>query len=293
MAGLFLIALVFFKRASLKGFASKSKVSELTSNNDDSLRFKIQSYDDIQSPMICINDKGLIIWLNKSATKTLSLGKGSSFFLDQEFQKDENNNYCYKNGGNKFRAMIKKVRSASTSGNLITLIPEDTSHYTYFKNVESDIRLDESIEKSLLSNNYLFASAGIPVSVNCEFKTNYTINPSEANIFNKTLKAVYAMAKDLDDSKINISLSDNDDELSVQFDIKNLFENDIDFAQELASQSGKGINLADAWNDVELSLSKRNARVFFFENDEIGGTSFQIQMASREKVFNQPASVIN
>lgn len=266
-------------------------------HNDSSNKNKISMsvYKDVPNPIICVNDKGMIIWSNSKANEQLMLTKGSSFFLDQECQNDEESgDLLYQSdAGADFWLTSKSIGFRGEAGKMLIFTP--VSYFQgnlSYKTVEGSLDITGALKRALTKMNHLFSEGGVPLFIEKKAETGL-VDEKESDVFAKALFLVYHLAKDVRNPRVNLVVDKEMGKICLQMDIRGLKVGEIDFDKELVYE-GATATIGDLWSEVELSLSKRQARITCQDSQEFGGLKLKLLMNETRAVLgnSRPAMTV-
>lgn len=252
----------------------------------------IKSYEHLKTPVLFVSKKGYILWSNEFAQRYLSLTSGSTFFLKHELKIDRKTRDLYYKGDNEvtYQVAHEKLQYKQEQGRLLTFVESNFEKpfisYRYLCSEEDgkSTTLCQTITNALDKSNYLFVQAGIPVFLEKRSKANF-IDEAEEAIFHKLILLGYHIVKDIKSSRVNITVDESGCYDLICMSLRGVEQNQIDFSQELVFEGGYPCSVADHWHELELSLSRRNARVRMFEEKNSNTFNIQIQLLKKQVNF--------
>lgn len=289
VASLTLLLIICFKTLSIKiksFFGRRSKKVGLPSFT--------KSYEHLKSPVLFVSKKGYILWSNKFAQKYLCLTSGSTFFLKHELKIDKKSRELYYKGDNQvtYQVVYEKLYFNQEQGRLLTFVesnyekPFISYRYLCSDKDGNNKALCQAIKNALDKVNYLFVQAGVPVFLEKRSSSSF-VDEAEEKIFHKIILLGYHIVKDVKSSRVNIAVDESGCYDLICMSLRGVDQNQIDFSQELFFEGGYSCSVADHWHELELSLSRRNARIRMFKEKNSNTFNIQIQLLKKQVNFEK------
>lgn len=258
----------------------RTKVTETTETTQminheqvSSVEMGLTYYRDIQIPAILIDSNEIITWSNRNAEKVFGLTVGSSFFIKSETKyRSSTQCHTYTYQSNEYVLQFNTIPS-SAEARMICFLPVTTNLFTSRTQTVGSIDLPYFIESTFNKSDYLFTNASIPVVVDNKVSKKLKVDDSLVEIFDKAIKTTYNLSKDLKHTKVNFLMDELDNNKSLlQIEIENMNYSMLSDLEDGLDRA----NTTQAWKEMELSLAKRNGRVFIFDTEEDAGVTFQL-----------------
>lgn len=282
--------------ALLLGFWAKSffgRRPETTANSNGALQLKM--FKDASTPVIFVNENEHIHWANTSASKELELTKGSSFYFGQELREDEEGDFGHFQDEKGHRYLVER-KSARLNGEkyqmLMFIKTSKVSGPKNYRLTEDSLPMGASLSQALEKYNYLYGASGISVSVD-QRTEELTQTEKENQAIDRVVYLAYQMAKDVVAPNVKFAIESQKGRKAVQVDIRGLKAESINLSQETFLNQHEVGTLGDLWNELEISLSGQEGRVFMFDKSSGSVPTFSIivSFASiKEEIYSADAS---
>jgi len=235
-------------------------------------RRPLSSLENLKTPVILIDDKEVIRWVNKKAKENLGFNKGESFFLEHELSfNNENSALSYEQSGKEFDITVRY--SVMKKCKILTFIPLFESAYSSVSEVEGSLPLNGIVNEAVMKSEYLFTNSGIPLIIDNRLSETLLADEKVNGVISKTLKLAYDMSKNIKGSRVDYILDEIDGTSFVQIDFKNQVVKNLKWENPINEED---FSLAEAWGELELSLADRQGRLFYFDDEKVKGMSFQL-----------------
>jgi hypothetical protein len=266
--------------AGLKYFARSRKVEhDVSKKNEGYLvqdalkgRRPLASLEELKTPVILIDDKEVIRWVNDKAHKWLGLSQGESFFLEHELKFDnEKCSLSYEQSGRTFDITVR--HSETKKCKILTFIPLFEDAYSSISEVEGSLPITGIVSDAMMRNEYLFTNSGIPLIIDNRLSENFLADEKVNGVISKTLKLAYDMSKNIKGSRVDYILDEIEGSTFIQIDFKNQAVKNLKWENPINEED---FSLAEAWGELELSLADRQGRLFYYDDENVKGMSFQL-----------------
>lgn len=232
----------------------------------------IHTYADLKTPVVLIDDKEVITWLNDTARSNFKLGEGETFFLEHELKlKEKTDILTYQKAKINYNVYVRLNTKANFK--VLTFISTVDNAYSSVTEVEGSQPLAATISRAVESTKYLFTNSGIPLVIDNRLSDKKNIDEKVGDVISKTLKIAYDMSKNTKNSRVNYTLDEVDGTSCFKIDFKNQKKSDIRWNESISNDES---TLAEAWGELELSLANRQGRVFIYDDEDLKSMSFQL-----------------
>ncbi len=239
---------------------------------------QLKMFKDASTPVIFVNEEEHIHWANTAASKELELTQGSSFYFGQELREDEEGQCGHFQDEKGYRYLVEKRPTRLNGERFQMLMFIKTSKVGGAKNyrlTEESLPIGSGLLEALEKHNYLYSASSIAVSV--EQRTEDLVQTEkEVQALDRIVYLAYQMAKDVTAPKVSFAVESQKGRKAIQVNIRGLKAESINMSQETFLNQNEVGTLGDLWNELEISLSQQEGRVFMFENSKGSVPSFSI-----------------
>ena len=231
-----------------------------------------EQLDFLQLPVISIDENEKVCWSNKTASKRYGLTIGSYFLKEHEmlFNQRYESETCNLEGD---EFLVESVVNGDEE--FVYFYPLADCEATSISKTKNSKTLPEAFEQALAKHNFLFTSAGIPVAVTCR-----SVSPGKVfdHSIEKVVKASYDLANSVRDARVNFLIDTINKKTVFQLEIINLSYEKL---LSLSNNGSEENRYLEVWKEVELSLAKRQARVFIFDGENKKKLTIQIVLSDQ------------
>lgn len=265
--------------AVLLGLWGKRSLSNKDKESDsDNGALQLKMFKDASTPVIFVNENEHIHWANTTAAKNLELTKGSSFYFSQELRADDEGDLGHFQDDNGFRYLVERKTARLNGEKFQMLMFIKTSKVGGAKNyrlTEDSLPIGATLLNSLEKYNYLYGASGIAVSVD-QRSEDLVHTEKEEEALDKIVYLAYQMAKDVQGANIKFSVESQKGRKAVQVDIRGLKAENLELGQETFLNQREVGTLGDLWNELEISLSGQDGRVFMFDKSNASAPTLSV-----------------